>query len=187
MSCKIDRGAAFDCTALVQGGIKNFVYLINKEDFDTYQTLSINGTTDEISDIVLAEGTQGYKFEAPKGSLNIIPSSPLRTATSIDAYDHQLDIRSFDVSQLSRDNITKLRFQKVIAIVPLADGRFELYGRNVGMRISDLQYMPGDSDNGGTLQFVLKTPENDPAEINLPILIESTFDITTLDTAAPLV
>jgi len=48
------------------------------------------------------------------------------------------------------------------------------------MRISDFQMSPGDADTGGSFQIVLKTPENDPPEIDPPHFIESTFDITTL-------
>lgn len=184
MSCKIDRGSAFDCDSITQAGIKNYVYLINFEDFSENQVLTEDGTTHEITALTLASGTQGYKFEAPQGSLHIIPSAPYRAATGKSGKDHTLDIRATDVSQLSRENIDNLHYQKVVAIVPLASGKFLLYGRNVGMRISDWQEMPGDADVGGTIQFVLKTPDNDPPEKASPHVIASTYDITELDTPA---
>lgn len=184
MANKIDRGSAFDATNITQGGIKNYVYLINWEDFNEAQTLTIDGTSKEITAITLASGTQGYKFESSSGSVQIIPSNPRRGVTAIDGFDHTVDIRAIDNSQLSRLNIEKLRFQKVVAIVPLLSGKFKLYGRNVGMRISDLQESDGDADTGGTLNFVLKTPDNDPPEKDLPILIADTYDITELDSAA---
>jgi len=184
MACKIDRGSAFDCTSLTQGGIKDFFYLINKEDFDNNQVLTVDGTSNEIIAITLASGTQGYKFQSSKGSIQIIPTSPYRGVTALDGFDHQIDARILDVSQLSIENVEKLRFQKVVAIVPLLSGKFLLYGRNVGLRMSDFQYNPGDADTGGTLQVVLKTPDNDPPEIHAPILISSDYDITELDSAA---
>lgn len=184
MANKIDRGSAFDATAINQGGIKNYVYLINWEDFHEAQTLTIDGTSKEITAITLAEGTKGYKFESSSGSTQIMPSNPFRGVTAINGFDHTVDVRILDNSQLSRLNIEKLRFQKVVAIVPLLNGKFKLYGRNVGMRIVDLQEMEGDADTGGTLNFVLKTPDNDPPEKDLPILIASTYDITELDTVA---
>ena len=181
---KIDRGVAFDGDAIVQGGTGNYMYLINKEDFDDNQTLTFDETTDEITALVLATGTMGYKFESSKGSIQLIPSAPLRPVTAIDGFDHTIDTRILDASQLSMNNAKKLRFQKVVAIVPLTSGKFMLFGRNVGIRMSDWQMMPGDADTGGTFQVVLKTPENDPPEIDPPHIISEDFDITSLDTPA---
>lgn len=181
---KIDRGSAFDGNAIVQGGIKNYFYLINKEDFDNNQALTFDVTSNEITALVLAPGTQGYKFESSKGSAQIIPTSPLRVVSAIDGFDHQIDARIVESTQLALDTIKKIRFQKVVAIVPLADGRFALYGRNVGMRISDFQMMQGDADTGGSFQVIVKTPDNDPPEIDPPHFIASDFDITSLDTPA---
>ena len=181
---KIDRGSAFDGDAILQGGIGSYLYLINKEDFDNNQTLTFDGTTNEITALVLESGTQGYKFESSKGSAQIIPSSPARIISGIDGFDHTLDVRLPEATQLTRDEVKKMRFQKLVAIVPLINGRFELYGRNVGLRISDFQMNSGDGDTGGTIQFVIKTPDNDPPEIDPPHLIASTFDITSLDSPA---
>jgi hypothetical protein len=181
---KISRGSAFDGDAIVQGGIGNYMYFINKEDFDDNQVLTFDGASNEITALTLKSGTKGYKFESSKGSVQIIPSSPLRAVTAIDGFDHTADLRILDASQLSMDNAKKMRFQKGVVVIPLASGKFMLFGRNVGMRMSDFQLMPGDADTGGTFQVVIKTPENDPPEIDPPHIIASTFDITTFDTEA---
>jgi hypothetical protein len=176
---KIDRGVAFDGAAIPQGGIGNYVLLINKEDLDN-GALTFDAISNEIETITLDAGTLAYKFESSKGSAQIIPSSPLRVVSAIDGFDHTIDMRIIDATQLSMDSAKKLRFQKVCAIVPLTNGKSMLLGRRVGMRMSDFQMMPGDADTGGTFQIVIKTPENDPPEIDPPHLIESTFDIETL-------
>lgn len=181
---KITRGSAFDGNAIVQGGIKNYVYLINKDDFDNNQLLTFDVTSDEITALTLAAGTQGYKFESSKGSAQIVPSAPLRQVSAIDGFDHTVDIRILDATQQGMNNAKRLRFQKVVAIVPLISGKFMLLGRRVGMRMSDFQMMPGDADTGGTFQVIIKTPENDPPEIDPPHLIASSYDITELDTPA---
>jgi hypothetical protein len=178
---KIDRGSAFDGAAIKQGGIGDYFYLINKEDLDG-GAITEDGTSKEITGIVLASTGKGYKFESSKGSAQIIPSSPLRAVSAIDGFDHTIDARIVEAVQLALNNAKKLRFQKVAAIIPLADGRFMLYGRNVGLRMSDFQMNPGDADTGGSFQMVLKTPENDPPEIDPPHIIASSFDITSLDT-----
>lgn len=181
MACKIDRGSAFDCANLEQAGIGNYVLLINKEDLDN-GAITEDPTSHEIDTITLDTATYAYRFDSAKGSVHIVPSSPYRAVTAIDGFDHTLDIRALDVSQLSRENIAKMRFQKVVAIVPLANGKSLMYGRNVGLRISDYQENPGDPDTGATIQFVIKTPESDPPEIATPHIIADTFDITTLET-----
>jgi hypothetical protein len=178
-NCKIDRGSAFDCANPVQAGIGAFAILINHEDL-TNGAITTDVVSHEIDTITLDVGTVGYKFESSKGSVQIIPSAPFRDATSGGGFDHSLDIRALDVTQLSRENITKMISQKVCAIVPLASGKALLYGRNVGLRISDFQENPGDADTGGTIQFVLKTPANDPPEIGAPHVIASTFDVESL-------
>lgn len=183
-NCKITLGSAFDCDAIVQPGIKDYVYLINKEDFDNNQTLTEDGTTHNITALVLASGTQGYKFDMPKGSIQVIPSVTFRAATANDGYNHQVIVSALLNSQLSRENIDKMKYSKVVAIVPLQDGNFLLYGRYVGMRISDVVDAPGDGDTGGIIQFTLMTPENDPPENALPHVIDSTFVITSLDSPA---
>jgi hypothetical protein len=176
---KIDRGSAFDGAAIIQGGIGNYLLLINKEDLDL-GAITEGAVTKEINTITLDTATYAYKFESSKGSAQIIASAPLRVVTAIDGFDHTLDVRALDVSELSKRNIVKMRFQKVVAIVPTADGKALMYGRNVGMRISEFQENPGDSDTGGTLQFILKTPENDPPEIAAPQVIADTFDLSSL-------
>lgn len=176
---KIDRGIAFDGAAIIQGGIGNKILLINKEDLDN-GAVTLGAITKEIDTITLDTGTYAYAFESSKGSAQIVPSSKFKAVTAIDGFEHQIDVTALDVSQLSRENIVKMRFQKVVAIVPLVSGKAMLYGQNVGMRISDFNETPGDSDKGGTIQFVLKTPDNDPPEIAAPVVIADTFDIDSL-------
>jgi len=176
---KIDRGVAFDGAAIVQGGIGNYILLINKEDLDN-GVITEDAISKEIETITLDAGTLAYKLESSKGSAQIIPSSPFRAVSAIDGFDHSIDMRIVDMSQLAIDNAKRLRFQKVVAIVPLTSGKAMMYGRRVGMRMSDFKMMPGDADTGGTFQVVVKTPENDPPEIDPPHLIESTFDILSL-------
>lgn len=176
---KIDRGVAFDGAAIPQGGIGNYMLLINKEDLDN-GAITVDAVSKEIETITLDAGTYAYKVESAKGSAQIIPSSVLRQVSAIDGFDHSLDTIFIDASQLSRINIAKMRFQKVVAIVPLTNGKAMMYGRNVGMRISSFEEKPGDADTGGIIKAMLATPANDPPEIDPPILIESTFDILTL-------
>lgn len=180
-NCLIDQGSTFSCTASSrdQGGIHPRVILINFEDWQnavaTYATAS-----NEITDITLLTGIVGYSFAVDKSS-NIIPQANLRAVDGgADGFDHMVDVRAFDVTQLSRENIAKIRFAKVVAIVPKLNGKSLLYGEKVGMRLSDFVETPADASTGGTIQFILKTPDNDPPEQSAPSVIASTYDIDDL-------
>lgn len=181
---KLDRGSAFDGDAIVQGGIGNYVYMINKDEWDANQLLTFDEITNEITALTLKAGAQGWKFESSKGSAQIIVTNPFRGVSAIDGFDHSLDIRIVEATQLCIDNAKKLRFQKVVVIIPLLDGRKMVYGRRVGLRMSDWQASQGDGDTGSSFQVVLKTPENDPPEIDPPHYISSDYDITELDSVA---
>lgn len=176
---KIDRSVAFDGNAIVQGGIGNYVIIINHDDL-TGGVITEDAISKEIETITLASGTLGYKWESSKGSAQILPSTAFKAVKAIDGFEHSIDMQIVDMTELTIKSATNMRFQKVAVIVPLVNGKSMLFGRRVGMRMSDFKMMPGDADTGGSFQVVIKTPDNDPPEIHAPQLIESTFDIDTL-------
>lgn len=180
MSCLIDKGVVFDCESPQQGGIINRLIFINKADWDEATIVIDTGSTEEITSITLASGgKQGYEFAVPKSSY-IILGSPYRGIDGIDGFDHTIDVRVSSIEQLDRINIAKMRFVKVVVIAELIEGRSLVYGQEVGLRMSDFQESPGDASTGGTMQFIVKTPDVDPPEINLPQIIASSFDIDDL-------
>lgn len=188
MSCKIDRGVAFDCANPQQGGIQNYLYIMNYSEWKT-ATVAIDPTTSEITDITLTEtGAAAFKIAVPKSS-NIIATSVLRAIDGVDGFDDTVDVRINSIEQLDLEAIQKIRFNKVVIIVPLLDGRSRIYGGKVnetpaaigvGLRLSDYQDNQGDAGMGGTVQFVAKTPDNDPPEIAASQLIASDLDLEAL-------
>jgi len=188
MSCKLDAGVVFDCDALQQGGVENFFYILNYSEWKT-ATVTLDVTTEEISAITLTEsGAAAFKIQTPKSS-NIIGTSVLRAIDGVDGFDDQVDVRIASIEQLVRTNLTRMRFNKVVIILPLLDGRAIIYGGKVdatpeavgvGMRLSDWQDNQGDAGLGGTLQFVAKTPDNDPPEVYASQLIASTVELEAL-------
>lgn len=193
MSCKIDKGVAFDCDSPQQGGVKNFFYALNYEEWKT-ATVTVDGTSKEITAITLTEsGAAAFKFTVPKSS-NIIATSVLRTIDGIDGFDDQIDARVNTIEQLDRENLARIRFNKIVVIVPLLDGRAIIYGGKadatpeavgVGMRLSDWQDNQGDAGIGGTIQIVAKTPDNDPPEVYPAQIIASDVDLEALLTPVP--
>lgn len=189
MSCKLDAGVAFDCDALQQGGIQNYLYILNYSEWKTATITRDTGATEEITAITLTEsGAAAYKITTPK-SMNIVATSVLRAIDGVDGFNDQVDVRINSIEQLVRENLARIRFNKVVIIVPLLDGRALIYGGKadatpeavgVGMRLSDWQDNQGDAGVGGTLQFIAKTPDNDPPEVYPAQVIASTVDLEAL-------
>lgn len=189
MSCKIDKGVAFDCDTPQQGGIDKFFYLMNYSEWKTATVTIDTGVTEEITAIALTEvGAAAFKYTLPKSS-NLIATSVLRAIDGVDGFDDQVDVRIASIEQVDRINIQRMRFNKVVAIVPLVDGRALIYGGKVdatpsavgvGMRLSDFQDNQGDAGVGGTLQFVAKTPDTGPPEVFSAQMIASTVDLEAL-------
>lgn len=193
MSCKIDKNVAFDCDAPQQGGIYNYIYVLNYSEWKT-AAVAIDATTKEVTTITLTEsGAAAFKFSVPKSS-SIITTSVLRAIDGVDGFDDQIDTRVATIEQLDRINLARIRFNKIVAIVPLLDGRALLLGGKVsatpaavgvGMRLSDWQDNQGDASVGGTIQFVAKTPDNDPPEVYPAQIVASTVDLEALLTPIP--
>ncbi len=191
MSCKIDKSITFDCSAPQQGGILNHFYVLNYDEWKD-AAVTVDATTNEITAITLTNsGDQGFKFTVPKSS-NIIPTSPIRTTDGVDGFDHTVQAMVNTIEQLDRENIERLRFNKIVIIVPLLDGRAQIFGgsvdstpspRGIGLRLSAYDEAPSDSGLGGMIQFTAKTPDNDPPEIAAPHLIASSVDLDELLTA----
>jgi hypothetical protein len=193
MSCELEESVVFDCDNLQQGGIANAIYGINYTHWKT-ATVTLDGTSKEITNITLTEvGAKAIKIQVPKSS-NIIATSVLRAIDGVDGFDDQLDMRIANIEQVVINNLAKNRFNKMVWIVELLDGRKKIYGGRVndtpepigvGTRISDWQDNQGDASVGGTVQIVTRTPENDPPEVLPSQLIASTFDPETLLTPVP--
>ena len=179
MACPITQGSAFNCAALGLGGIEPFIYLYNYEEWKAC-TLTLDGTDGYITGITNDTGDQAYLVTCANNS-NILPNAALRIVDGgQDGYDHTIDAKLYDLSQAGRNNISKVRFQKVVAIIFKNSGIGEVYGHNVGLRLSDFQYNANDPNGGNNAQFVLKTPDSDAPETDIPLVIDAGTYATTL-------
>lgn len=185
MGCELDKGIAFDCSNLPQAGLEAKVIQINFEDWrqaklDGGITTDANG---EITAIVLPSGKQGWEYVVPKGS-NIISTSPLRQVDGIDGYDHSVQVRVATIEQLDREEVSKMRFNKIVTIVTMSEGRSKVFGDNVGMRLSEFDSSDGDAGTGGTVNFTAMTDSREAPESQIPVLVAAAFDLSTLLTPA---
>jgi len=179
MACPITAGSAFDCSNLEVGGIHPFMMAYNFEDWIN-ATKTEDGTDGYITNITNASTKQAYEFSFANNS-NVLPNSALRAVDGgQDGFDHQIDAKLYDLTQASRNNAAKMRFQKVVVIIYKNSGIGEVYGGDVGLRFSDFQYNPNDPAMGNMAQFVLKTPDSDSPETALPQVIDAGDAASTL-------
>lgn len=169
--CPIDGNNAFDCANPVQAGITYRLWLYNWEDWKAGAiTEDVDGT---ITAYTNGSTLQGYSFDVSEES-NIVASSALTTVDGgADGYTHTIDSRAFDVSEVGAKQISKMRFQKIVAIIERLDGTAKVYGRNVGMRLSDFQFNEGTTDTGGVIQYVLATPDGGAPENEVPTVLDA--------------
>lgn len=182
---KINKDIAFDCDDLQQGGIKANVLVYNWDDWlknVAAANVTVDETTGEISAITNDTGVEAFKFSVPK-SANIIATSPIRRNDGIDGYDHSVNVRVASIEQLDKNQISCMRFNKVVVIVKLVEGRAKIYGQNVGLRLIEFEENDGDAGIAGTMRFLAQTDDKEAPEVDLPQLIASDVDLDALETA----
>jgi len=186
MPCIINKAVAFDCATITQPGVKANVIVINHDDYLAAMAagnITESGTTEEITAIVLTTGKKGYQFSVPKSS-NIIATSPIRRVDGLDGFDHSVNVRLATIEQLDIKQISGMRFNKVVIIVQLLEGRSKVYGANVGLRLIEMEISDSDANMGNTVRFVAQTDDKEAPELAVPQLVASTVDLSTLLVAA---
>jgi len=178
MSCLIDLGASFDCSSQPKAGIAKFVMMYNKVDWDAaVKTLGVDGT---ITNIVNALTKKAYKFESADET-NIIPSVTLRPIDgNADKFDHKVVFSVFQNEQADRNNVSKMRFAPLVAIIYKNDGLGQVYGNDQGMYLLDLVDLPQDPNTGNILVVTIGTKGTQSGESQLPVVIDAGTPATTL-------
>lgn len=181
--CSIDGNNAFDCAAQTQAGITSRLLLYNWEDWKAgVITEDVDGT---ITDIVNASTLQAWDFSVSDEGNIVALSSKVAVDGGADGFSHSIDSRAFDVSQAGAKQISKMQFQKMVAIIERVDGTAKVYGRGIGLRLSDFQFNEGSTDTGGVIQYILSTPETGNPEIDIPTVIDAgdpALTVALLDT-----
>lgn len=172
MACIIDKGGVFDCADLKPGGIEQFLIVYNLDDWRA-ATKTLDVTDGFITDITNAASLQGYRFDVADET-NIVPSVAIRAIEgNADRYDHSTQFAVFEQDQATRNNISKLRFAPIVAIVYRNGGTGLVYGSEIGMRLEELIEAPQDPNTGGIMQVTVKTKDTAPGEPSLPIVIDA--------------
>lgn len=175
MACPISIDVTFDCSNLPKGGLEPEIYLYNKADYDG-ATITRDGDGN-ITNIVNGTGLRAYKYTMPS-SQSILVQTTLRTGT-VDMFDHSVQFLSVNNTQAGRNEISKMRFAQVVAIVLRKDGTGVVYGDTQALVLTDLLDTPNDPDLGGVIQATIATDPDIAAEPDLPVTIFITDATTT--------
>jgi hypothetical protein len=183
MSCKLTKDILFDCDNPVQGGIEGYEYIM---DFSAWRQakidglITVDGVTNEISAIVLPPGGErAWKFSVSKAS-QIVATAPIRQVDGVDGFDHTVQTRVATVEQLDVEEISNMRFNKVVIIVVLSEGRARVYGDNIGLRLNEFDLNEGDAGTAGTIAFTAATDSRTAPEIDAPALVAKDVDLEAL-------
>ena len=180
-NCLIDSGAVIDCQNIPRGGVKKYVLLYNYTEWATMVaagnvTVETDGT---ISGITNSVGVQAFKFEVPDETGLVLGSPLVPIEGGFNSYDHSLNFSVVSTTQAAKNNISKLRFQNIVAIVDKNNGKGEIYGQEQGLTLTTVDYAPTDPLVGAIIKIELKTSDTGVKETQMPADVYDTDDATT--------
>lgn len=149
MDCsKLTVGVALtDCT-FATPGTAGRVILINYSDIDRSKTVV---TKNVITTLALVSGAKGFEVQslpnAPVGSDSI------NAGTYINSHSHSVQVRLFKKSEAAKVFVNDVTNAKIVALVEnndrgnAGDTKYEIYGFESGLHISELTAGTDMSDN----------------------------------------
>tara|TARA_R110000796_G_scaffold5390_8_gene20258 strand:+ start:5371 stop:5949 length:579 start_codon:yes stop_codon:yes gene_type:complete len=169
-----------DCTELILAGISlncddinaaigvdKDLILVNYSDFDRTSTLAAanieadntNGNIGGLSSIILNTGAIQYTFEGTDYSIQPSISSELKEDGN-SMYVHTILFTSYSKSSASRNTLIALGNSRVVAITrERSTGLYELFGANIGLKISGLERAYVGAQTSNFYQVTIATPD----------------------------
>lgn len=176
----ITSNILIDCAVPLVSGTKDTLYLINQDDIAsyTYADYDANGsaypgnvTNGVISAITMNASTYAYSVQGKNNSNE--PSSSLVKGTYDSGFSHDVAFRIFDNNPLIKDQISKMKNKRLVAVVENAhkgangEVAFEIYGEICGLELTEAGRSVNDVETTGGYVLRLKT-RDDQKEPNLP-------------------
>ena len=169
---------------LILGSCKNespaiepAVILIN---FDDWKAANKSLDAGVLSQLSLAEGKYGFKYESLKNSLDTDCS--LSKGTYQNTFDHKVSFKVFAKTQTIKDELNKLSNAKVVAITENVSNdeqgvKYELFGSDNGLEMSEFT-APSTGTDGVVYSFSLASGDNGK-ESALPLSVDAGTPETT--------
>ena len=169
-----------DCTSLGIGGVSGAVYGI---DFEQWKRANVTADADgTISAIALTQtGDKAVKYDLTYGAP--IPSTPFtQNNGGKSGWSHtlQMFLPTKDQS-IKKELAGYANYGRMIWIVVLdSDVTANVYGNDVGMRISAYDELPNDPAKGGGIDVTFSTPTDATLENLQPVTFFNTDRATTI-------
>ncbi|MDE6499779.1 MAG: hypothetical protein K2K83_03635 [Rikenella sp.] len=148
--------------------IKAKIIIGNHDDIDKDASKVADGVC---SELMLTKSSGGaFLYESHRNAFEA--NCTLAKGTYQSSYDHQIVLRIFVKSQEAKDELNKLKDSKVFVITEGEDARnpetrFEIYGFDNGLVLTDLQAATTDSD--GVIYTVTLASNDNSKESGLPV------------------
>src|SRR5690606_20974104 len=145
-------------------GVESDILLANKADLAGYTVDAANPLL--VTDIAMKVGKQFFKFEGQNDSVE--PISRLVSSRYNDFFEHEARIKIFSNTEAHKLIVEDLIKGRIVALIKGNDGRWELYGRDIGLKGVEMERNPNNQDTGGAYDILLRTPPNTAREPHLP-------------------
>lgn len=167
----ISAGYAISCTTPLVPGTEDDILLANRSEVSGYTVDNTNPML--VTAITMKSGKQFYKFEGQ--NMSVEPKSRLVLTRYSRLYEHETRFKIFANDAPTKLIVDKLIKGEVVALIKSKAGAWELYGKDIGLKVSEMERDPNNADTGGAYDLLLKTPDTAAKETFLP----STFFITS--------
>ena len=183
MACtQIASSILRNCDKPLVTGLEETIYLLPFDDVD--KTLSTLDATNKqlLTNLVMKAAKTGYKVEGIQFSND--HDTALVKGKYVDAFEHNLMFRIFDISEVTKQWIMQLLNTRVIVVIgnKVSSGneaaKYEVLGWELGLELMEMTRNQNDADTKGG--YVLKIACDDTnKEPKLPLTFFKTDAATT--------
>ena len=148
--------------------IKAKIIIGNHDDIDKEASKVTDGVCSALELVNTSAGA--FLYESHRNAFE--GNCTLAKGTYQSSYDHQIVLRIFVKTQEAKDELNKLKDSKVFVVTESEDARnpetrFEIYGFDNGLVLTDLQAATTDSD--GVIYTVTLASDDNAKESGLPV------------------
>jgi len=181
MGCSITAGSLFDCDDLPQAGVESRLVIGNLDEI----IFTIDGSNSSLATAFTQVGAAvAFAFEG--SDMSVKPMYNLVPGTLTSQYIHKVEFIIFDVSSTQKKNLELMKEAKLYAIVENnndsgnGDAFFEIYGNGRGLKLTQLERIPTDTDTLGAFKVTLETFSEGGNESHMPLTFFTTDHATSL-------
>lgn len=178
----ITSGAQIDCSDVLEVGLRQRLFLANRDDVETITYSVTPGEENVITGITMKSGKAFFEFAGVNES--ITDNTELIRGSVSNGYAHELNFSVFEVDNAQRLNLQGMAYKNQIGITfgpndsSLGNGIYQVFGPGVGMKLLTNTRMSADAETGGAYVCQLRTGESD-REGGLPAVFWDTDEATT--------